>query len=89
MESENEWLNSKPQLYSVTISKLPTAADFHIEIQECKTKSSFDTGAQVSCISSHCYKESTRNTRISTNVETKVISADISNLEPIELSYAH
>ena len=32
MESENEGLDSSQQIYSVTISEKPTAADFHVEI---------------------------------------------------------
>ena len=51
MESENDWLISPPDVYSVTISKFPTAVDFPFEIQGFKTKHLFNTGAQVSCIS--------------------------------------
>ena len=59
MESDNELLDSPPQVNSVIIIKFPTAADFPIEIQGHKTKSIFDTGAQLSCISHDCYIEFT------------------------------
>ena len=57
IESGNQWLDSPQQVYSFTISNFPTAAHFSIEIQGFKTKSWFDTVAQVSCISYDCYKE--------------------------------
>ena len=52
MESDNEWLNSPPEVYSVTISKFPTTVDFPIEIRGL-----FKTEAQVSCVSYDCYRE--------------------------------
>ena len=43
-ETYNKWLNPQQQVYLVTISKLPTAANFTIEIKECKTNHLFDMG---------------------------------------------
>ena len=45
MENDIEWLDSQPQVHSVTLSKFPTAADCPIEIQGFKTESLFDTEA--------------------------------------------
>ena len=83
MKGDNEWLDSSPEVYSVTIAKFPTAAEFPIEIQGFKTKSLFDTWAQVSNISYDCYKEFTSKTILNTNVTAKVSSADGSNLGPL------
>ena len=38
MESGNKWPDSPPQVYSVTISKLPTAAEFSHKIEDFKTE---------------------------------------------------
>ena len=76
MESNKELLDSPWQVYSVTISKFPTSAEFPIEIQGCKTNSLFDTGVQISCISYDCYREFTLKTKIYTKVKAKVDSAD-------------
>ena len=65
------------------MSKFPTAADFPIEIQGCKTESLFDTGPQVSFISYDCYKEFTSKTRINANIEANISSVDGSNLGTI------
>ena len=48
MESDNEWLDSPQQVYSVTISKFLTVVNFPLEIKKSKTRSLFDMGTQVS-----------------------------------------
>ena len=75
MKSDNEWLNSPPQVLSVTISKFPTAADFLIEIWGFKMDRLFDKGAKVSCTFYNCYRELTPKTKINTNIKAKVSSA--------------
>ena len=72
-------------VYSVTISKFPTAGDFPIEIKGFKTDSLFDTGVQVSCISYDCCKEITSKARINTNSKAEVSSDDRSNFAPMGL----
>ena len=57
MENDNDGLDSLQQIYSVTISEKAIGADIPVEIQEYKTKSLFDTGTQVFCISHNCYKQ--------------------------------
>ena len=76
-------MDSLPQLYLVTYSKLLTAADFHIEIPGCKMNSLFNTGAQVSCIPYDCYREFTLKTKIDTNVKAKLNSTNSQNVGPI------
>ena len=68
---------------SVTIYMFPTVTDFPIKIQGFKTKNLFNTGAQVSCISSECYREFKLKTKIEMNVRATVSSANQSNLGPI------
>ena len=81
MESDDEWLNSLPQVYSVTITKFPTMVDFPIEIQGFKTNCLFDTGAQLSCIIYEFYRKPTwEKKNIDMNIKAKVSSADGSNL---------
>ena len=65
------------------MSKFPAAADYLIEIQGSKTKSLFDTGGHVSCISYDCYSKFILKTKIDMTVKAKGSSADGSNLGPI------
>ena len=86
-KSDNEWINSPPEMYSIKISKFPTVADFPIEIQEkFNIKSLFNTGAQVSCISYDCYREFKLETKKDTNVRATASSADGSNIGPIGIA---
>ena len=63
IESDDEWLDSPPQVYLVTISKFPTAAGFPIDMEACKINSLLDRETKVSCITYDCYKEFTLNTK--------------------------
>ena len=67
-ESDNERIESPPEVYSGATSKFPYTSDFHIEIQGFKTKSLFDTGVHASCISKDCYNELNLKIKIDTNI---------------------
>ena len=82
-ENDNELPDSPTQVCLVIISNLPTAADFPIEIQGCKTDNLFNTRAQISCIIYDCYKEFMSKTKIDINIKAKVSSEERSNLGPI------
>ena len=71
------------QVYSVTISKFPTAANFPIEIQGSKTKGLFDKTPKYLIYPMIAAKNLHKKTRINTSIEAKVHSADRSHLGPI------
>ena len=58
-ESDNEWLDSSQQIYTVTISVKPMGPDFPVETQGYITNSLFNTG--VLCFSQLLQKVQYRN----------------------------
>ena len=67
------------QIYTVTISERPTAANFPIEIQGYNTRSLLDTGASVLCISYDWYGNFVKKSEIEENIHAKGTSADVSD----------